>query len=198
VLVTVHVAVSLDGRIALNGATTALSTPEGRRSAHSARAVADAVLVGSGTVRIDDPRLTVREVEGRNPLRVVLASSLDLPPTARVFDKCGSVLVIGVRGEASERAIVVPSGADGMVGLAGALEVLRNRGVERLLVEGGSRVLTSFFRAGLVDRVEIEYAMTFLGGGTPLVEALPLPVRLTDVTTERLGTSVLVRGAVVR
>jgi riboflavin-specific deaminase-like protein len=196
----VHVATSLDGRIALDGRTTALSTPEGRRSAHSARAAADAVLVGSGTVRIDDPRLTVREVEGRNPLRIVLASSLALPSNARVFDKCGSVLVIGVEGHEGSlenaEVVLVRSGPDGMVGLREALEVLRKRGVERLLVEGGARVLTSFFKAGLVDRVEIEFAMTVLGGGTPLVETLPVPVRLTDVTTERLGTSVLVRGTV--
>jgi riboflavin biosynthesis pyrimidine reductase len=85
-----------------------------------------------------------------------------------------------------------------MVGLSGALEVLRKRGIERLLVEGGSRVLTSFFRAGLVDRVEIECVATILGSGTPLVGALIAPVRLVDVTTERLGASVLVRGTVAR
>lgn len=86
-----------------------------------------------------------------------------------------------------------------MVGLTGALAALSERGVERLLVEGGSRILTSFFRDQLVDRMELEIAMTILGGGTPLVGALGghLP-RLENVKTSPLGTSILICGDVVR
>ena len=194
VRIVCHAAVSLDGRIAQGRVTTSLSTPEGRRSAHSARARADAVLVGSDTVRIDDPRLTVRECEGRDPLRVVLASTVDLPARARIFDKPGRALVIGVNRltEVDADIELVEADSNGMVGLSGALEVLRRRGVKRLLVEGGSRVLGSFFREGLIDHVELEIAMTVLGSGIPLVDGLGSPVRLGNVRTSRLGTSMLV------
>ncbi|MFO0735118.1 MAG: dihydrofolate reductase family protein [Labilithrix sp.] len=203
VFVTVHAAVSLDGRIARERESTSLSTPEGRRSAHRARAKADAVLVGSDTVRIDDPRLTVREIPGRNPMRVVLASRLGVSPRARLFDKPGRTLVIGVSGDgkaltdAGAEVALVPPGPDGMVGLRGALEVLHARGVERLLVEGGSRVMTAFFRARLVHRVELEIAMTMLGAGTPLLGEIGEAPRLSNVDVERLGTSVLVTGDVL-
>lgn len=168
------------------------------------------MLVGSDTVRIDDPRLTVRDLgpefprDGRNPLRVVLASRLDVSPQAKVFDKPGRVLVIGVEGsarafdEVGAEVVLVPAGPDGRVGLRGALDALQKRGVERLLVEGGSRVLTSFFRERLVDRVELEIAMTMLGVGTPLVGALDHTPKLENVRIERLGSSVLVVGDVVR
>ncbi|MBX3228392.1 MAG: RibD family protein [Labilithrix sp.] len=213
VTVTVHVAASLDGRIAIDRAPTSLSTPEGRRSAHSARAEHDAVLVGSDTVRIDDPRLTLRTADDApaptQPLRVVLASALEVPARARLFDERGPVLVFGAEGRASsgaEQALrargaevaLVPADESGMVALAPVLDRLAARGVRRLLVEGGSRVLTSFFRARLVDVLEVELAMSLLGApGVPLVGALERPPRLTDVEVVRLGANVLVRGRVV-
>lgn len=209
VRVTVHVAASLDGRIAAGRVTTSLSTAEGRRSAHSARAAAGAILVGSDTVRIDDPRLTVREApSAAPPLRVVLASRLDVPLDARLFREEGPILVLGVRGRASDGAAValrergaevalVAGDTSGMVALPAALELLSARGVSRLLVEGGSRVLTSFFRAKLVDDVEVELAPTLLGApGVPLVGLLEDPPELDGVEVTRLGTNILVRGRV--
>lgn len=210
----VHVAQSLDGRIAFEGETTVLSTPEGRECAHRARAASDAVLVGARTVRIDDPRLTVRLAPGPDPLRVVLASTLDVPVTARVLGRRGSgCLVIGAVGKASDegRAAlevagaeveVVAAGEDGLVAPAAALAALHRRGVRRVLVEGGARVLTSFFRAELVDRATIEIATSLLGApATPVVGqlgvgALGRAPSLVDVTVERVGTHVLVSGTV--
>jgi riboflavin-specific deaminase-like protein len=212
--VTVHLAQSLDGRVALEGATTALSTPEGRVCAHAERAAHDAVLVGSSTVRIDDPRLTVREVAGEQPLRVVLASTLVLPRGARALVADGRAFVIGAEGCASDgeraaleaagvKVLLAPRGADGRVSIEGALALLAERGVTRLLVEGGSKVVTSFLRARCVDRMSIELAMRFLGApGTPMlgdlaVGALAQAPSLANVSIERLGESVLVRGDVV-
>src|SRR5262245_59408147 len=83
--VTLHVAQSLDGRLGMPERTTLLSNDEGRRVAHVARADNDAVLVGATTVRIDDPRLTVREAQGRDPIRVVLSSTLAVPHHARIL-----------------------------------------------------------------------------------------------------------------
>lgn len=200
-VVTVHVATSLDGRIARHGRTTLLSSDEGRRSAHRARAANDAVLVGSGTIRIDDPLLTVREVAGRNPLRVVLATSLDVAPSARVFaDK--HALVVGARGARNPRLeaeVALVEEDHGMVAVGPLLELLAARGVERLLVEGGSRVLTSFFRGGFVDRLEVEVAATMLGDpATPLIGMLETPPRLHNVAIAPLGTSVLIQADVAR
>jgi riboflavin-specific deaminase-like protein len=214
VLVTVHLAQSLDGRVALEGATTHLSTSEGRSSAHAARAGHDAVLVGASTVRIDDPRLTVRDAPGEHPLRVVLASTLSLPRGARVLERDGRALVIGAEGRVDEderRALesagvavaIAPREPDGRVSIDGALSILADRGVRSLLVEGGSKVVTSFLRARRVDRMCIEIAMRLLGApGTPMVgslsvDALAHAPSLANVSVERLGENVLVRGDVV-
>lgn len=213
-LVTVHLAQSLDGRVALDGATTPLSTREGRTCAHAARAGHDAVLVGSSTVRIDDPRLTVREAPGEHPLRVVLASTLSLPRGARVLEADGRALVIGAEGRVQDverqalesvgaAVAVAPRDAEGRVSIDGALAILAERGVQSLLVEGGSKVVTSFLRARRVDRLCIEIAMCLLGApATPtvaalLVETLGGAPRLANVSVERLGENVLVRGDVV-
>lgn len=212
--VTVHLAQSLDGRVALAGSRTPLSTLEGRACAHAARAAHDAVLVGASTVRIDDPRLTVRDAPGEHPLRVVLASTLALPRRGHVLANDGRALVIGAEGRAldEERRVlesagvavaVVPRDADGRVAIDGALAVLAERGVERLLVEGGSKVVTSFLRAKRVDRLCVEIAMTLLGDpGTPMVGSLAVGAlgeapTLANVSVERLGANVLVRGDVV-
>jgi 5-amino-6-(5-phosphoribosylamino)uracil reductase/diaminohydroxyphosphoribosylaminopyrimidine deaminase/5-amino-6-(5-phosphoribosylamino)uracil reductase len=212
--VTVHVAQSLDGRVALDGVTTPLSTHPGRACAHAARAAHDAVLVGASTVRIDDPRLTVRDAPGRDPLRVVLASTFALPRAAQVLGTDGRALVIAAEGRAldEERTFLAAAGAavavterdpDGRVSIDGALEVLAERGVERLLVEGGSKVLTSFLRARRVDHLSIEITMRLLGApGTAMLGALGVGAleqapSLTNVSVTRLGDNVLVRGDVV-
>jgi 5-amino-6-(5-phosphoribosylamino)uracil reductase/diaminohydroxyphosphoribosylaminopyrimidine deaminase/5-amino-6-(5-phosphoribosylamino)uracil reductase len=212
--VTVHLAQSLDGRVALDGRLTPLSTNEGRKCAHEARAAHDAVLVGASTVRIDDPRLTVREASGSDPLRVVLASTLGLPRNAKVLARDGRALVIGAEGriDADERAALEAAGVsvaiaardpEGRVDIDGALSLLAERGVKRLLVEGGSKVVTSFLRAKRVDRVSIEIAMRLLGApGTPMLGALSIDVlemapSLANVSVERLGENVIVRGDVV-
>jgi len=212
--VTVHVAQSLDGRVALEGRRTSLSTSEGRACAHAARAAHDAVLVGASTVRIDDPRLTVRDAVGADPLRVVLASTLALPRGARILASDGRALVIGAEGRvlAEERSAleaagvaveVAPCDPDGRVAIDGALSLLAARGVARLLVEGGSKVVTSFLRAKVVDRMEIEIAMRLLGApGTSTIGALAVAAlgqapTLANVSVERLGENVLLRGDVV-
>ena len=212
--VTVHLAQSLDGRVAFEGAATPLSTNEGRAFAHAERAAHDAVLVGASTVRIDDPQLTVREAPGAQPLRVVLSSTLALPRGARVLVNDGRALVIGAQGRVADEervalesagvaVAVAPRDPDGRVAIDGALSLLAERGVKRLLVEGGSKVVTSFLRAKRVDRMSIEIAMRLLGApGTPMVGALSVASldeapTLANVSVERLGDNVIVRGDVV-
>lgn len=216
-LVTLHFAQTLDGRIAARSERAALSTPEGITSAHRARAEHDAVLVGVRTVVIDDPRLTVRACEGRQPLRVVLSSALDLPEEARLLSPArdepagGRVLVVGAAGRASEPAVarlvergvdvvVVPATERGWVSLPHALAELHARGVRRLLVEGGGRVLTSFLLARLADRAEIEIAPRLFGDtALPAIGALgeaPIAsaIELREQVVEHVGGNVLLRG----
>ena len=172
--VSAHYTQSLDGRIAMRGRCTQLSSSEGIHFAHRARASHDAVLVGSGTVRTDDPRLTVRACSGPNPWRVVLASSLDLPEDARLFRGSTRVVVFGVSEFACPRAAtrlravgadvrLVRAGPNGFVSLPDALATLLEMGVNQLLVEGGARILTAFLRAGLVDRLSVEITTKLLG-----------------------------------
>jgi riboflavin-specific deaminase-like protein len=210
-MVTAHYAQSLDGRIAFPGRETLLSTPEGRRCAHAERAANDAVLVGASTIRIDDPELTVRETDGTDPLRVVLASRLDLPLDARVVGR--GTLVLGAEGRVDQAAgaalvargaevAIVRADDDGLVSIAGALEELHRRGVRRLLVEGGARVLTSFFRAHAVDRIHVEIACVFVGDdgvsalGRLAIDGLAAAPTLTRTSVERVGTNLIIRGDV--
>lgn len=218
-LVTLHFAQSLDGRIGLGpGAERAiLSSEEGVVAAHRARAEHDGVLVGIETVLHDDPRLTVRSVEAARPLRIVLDSELRLPAAARLLAPdagAGPVLVFGCaeRASAERRRELEMAGAEvrltsadahGRVALVEALEVLAARGVRRLLVEGGAKVLTSFLQAGLAQRAEIEIAPLWLGAPATLglcelgVGQLGQALRLGGVEVARLGQNVLVRGDIV-
>jgi riboflavin-specific deaminase-like protein len=177
----------------------------------------DAVVVGIETVLHDDPLLTARGAGGPQPLRVVLDSALRLPLGARLLraDKlAGQVIVFGSAErvtaerrralEAADAEVCVTSAdRDGRVALVEALELLAARGVKRLLVEGGAKVLTSFLRAGLAARAEIEIAPLWLGApATPALRELGVAelgqaLRLEQVEVERLGQSVLIRGDIV-
>lgn len=215
-IVTIHLAQTLDGRIAGRASRVRLSTREGFELAHRARAAHDAVLVGAQTVVIDDPLLTVRLCEGRQPLRVALASALAIPEGARLLDGGaplgGSVLIIGAEGRATEegRARLVARGAEvcvvaatdrGWVSLPHALAALHTRGIRRLLVEGGARVLTSFLHDRLVDFAEIEIAPRIFGDSAlaafgALRDAAPgAAISLRQLTVDRLGENILLRGA---
>jgi riboflavin-specific deaminase-like protein len=209
--VTLHFAQSLDGRIALAGARTPLSSRTGLELAHRARATHDGVLVGSTTVKVDDPRLAVVACDGRQPRRIVLASGLDVPFGARVLVGGPGTLVIGVEGRApAERRArlnaagvdvrLVAADEDGLVSLPAALAAIRAWGVERLLVEGGARVLSSFLRGHLADEATVEIVPSLLGApavaavGAIGVDALERAVRIVDAHVERAEASIIVRG----
>jgi 5-amino-6-(5-phosphoribosylamino)uracil reductase/diaminohydroxyphosphoribosylaminopyrimidine deaminase/5-amino-6-(5-phosphoribosylamino)uracil reductase len=218
-LVTLHFAQSLDGRIGFGPERerALLSGAEGFSSAHRARGRSDAVLVGVRTLIYDDPLLTARNGERRQPLRVVLDSELRSPPSARLFgfgDHAGPVLVFGSRDRAAPerraalervgaRVHLTPPDGAGRVCLREVLEVLASRGVERLLVEGGACVITSFLQARLAARVELEVAPWLLGApATPAVQELGVvglgqALRLDRMEVEPLGQSLLVCGNVV-
>ncbi|MDP1651106.1 MAG: bifunctional diaminohydroxyphosphoribosylaminopyrimidine deaminase/5-amino-6-(5-phosphoribosylamino)uracil reductase RibD [Rhodocyclaceae bacterium] len=185
--VRLKVAASLDGKTALNnGKSQWITGAEARRDGHAWRARACAILTGAGTVRDDDPRLTVRDVETpRQPLRVVVDSHLETPPRARLLEG-GNALVAAAAEDAAKIATLRAAGADvillpnpqGKVDLRHLLQVLSERGVNELHVEAGHKLNGSLLREGLVDELLMYFAPTLLGSGR---EMFPLP-ELTDLS----------------
>ncbi len=193
---------SLDGRIATEaGHSHYVTGPEDIRRLHRLRSLVDAVIVGAGTVASDNPRLTVREVEGRNPARVVIDPDGRLDPACHLFTDGVAPTLIVRRASArrNDRAgvetIVLPAGANTTIDPATILQALRARGLRRLLIEGGGLTLSRFLDAGLVDRLHVTVAPLLIGSGRPaftlrpvttLNEALRPPFR-----TFRLGNDTL-------
>jgi GTP cyclohydrolase II len=209
--VVLKYAQSIDGRIAtLGGDARWISSEAERRISHGLRAACDAVLVGVGTAIVDDPRLTVRMVPGSSPLRVVLDSTLRLPSTAHVFDDEARTVVLTTSSSSEDRRAALRARAVGVhvvedgprgVDLAGALQTLRALGVDSLLVEGGARVITSFFAEKLVDRLVVGIAPTIMGTGVDAVGDLGVAsvaesVRLTNRSVHQVGDDLLVAADV--
>jgi diaminohydroxyphosphoribosylaminopyrimidine deaminase / 5-amino-6-(5-phosphoribosylamino)uracil reductase len=190
-LVTYKAAVSLDGKVALAGGRPAqLSGPESQQLVHRLRSEADAVLIGAGTLRADDPRLTVRLWEGPTPVRVVLTSSGDLPTGARLFADVGDapVLVLAGRLTDVDEQRLVGAGVqverfDGL--LRTALQLLAARGLLDVLLEGGPTLAAALLAAGLVDRLAVFVTPLLVGRGAPDLLAVPAVTGLQDAP--RLG-----------
>ncbi|MDA1117438.1 MAG: bifunctional diaminohydroxyphosphoribosylaminopyrimidine deaminase/5-amino-6-(5-phosphoribosylamino)uracil reductase RibD [Proteobacteria bacterium] len=164
--VRMKIAASLDGRTALaNGKSQWITGAEARKDGHRWRARACAIATGAGTVRADDPRLTVRDVETpRQPLRVVIDSHVETPPQARVLQGEKALVFAAVSGKNLPNAeIVVLPDAGGKVDLKKMLEELARRGVNELHVEGGFKLNGSLVRAGCVDEFLIYLNPSLLG-----------------------------------
>lgn len=183
--VTVKAAMSLDGDIALAGGESRwISGPLSRSKAHLLRSEHDAVLVGVGTVLADDPELTVRLVEGRSPLRVVLDSRLRTPSRAKVVGdgKClflaGEDAPVDRQEELESRGAAVrrlpAEGKTGRPSVGQVLAALSAEGVSTLLVEGGSAVISAFVAAGMVDEYSLFVAPVLLGRGIQVTGELSL------------------------
>jgi GTP cyclohydrolase II len=211
--VLVHYAQTLDGRIASrSGSSRWISGTDSLHFAHELRATHDAVLVGIETALADDPRLTVRHVDGPDPLKVVLDSRLRLPSTAALLRETPDRTVLLTTNAAADvdvarvtaagaRVVVAASDADGRVDLVDGLHRLGASGVCSLLVEGGARVITSLLRQQLVDRLAVCVAPIILGSGVEAIGDLGIAelasaLGLRELDVRRLGHDVIVSGAV--
>lgn len=197
------VAASLDGKTALtNGKSQWITGAEARRDAHAWRARSCAILTGIGTVKDDDPSLTVRDVPCvRQPLRIVVDSRLEIAPTAKVLVGGGKVLVFAaVPGTLPGAEIIVLPNAHGKVDLAAMLVELGRRDINEVLVEAGTRLNGSLLREGLVDELLIYQAPLLLGDaarsmfGLPELTDLAGAMRLEVIDRRVVGTDFRIRA----
>jgi diaminohydroxyphosphoribosylaminopyrimidine deaminase/5-amino-6-(5-phosphoribosylamino)uracil reductase len=210
--VTLKLALTLDGRIAArNGDARWITGAPARRMGHELRGVSDAVLVGAGTVRADDPRLTCRIPGGHDPVRVVVSGRrLDLPRRARVLAPGGPPTIVVAPATAPSRRVTALRGAGvevlllpartGRMSFARVMAALGARGLTSVLVEGGGTVAAEALRAGVVDRAVLFVAPALIGGdGVPAVGPLAIrrvadAIRLTQASVRRIGDDLVVQG----
>jgi 5-amino-6-(5-phosphoribosylamino)uracil reductase len=216
VYVVLSCAVAVDGALDdVQGERLVLSDEADLDRVDAVRAGVDAILVGAGTVRRDDPRLVVKSERRRRdrrargvpetPARVVVTRSGELDPGARLFGVgagqaplvyAASGVVADVRGRLGERAVVVDAGESGDLGVV--LEDLAGRGVRRLMVEGGAEVLRKFMADGLADELQLAVAPFFVGepGAPRLAGPAGYRMRLTGV--EHIGGMAVLRYRLTR
>jgi diaminohydroxyphosphoribosylaminopyrimidine deaminase/5-amino-6-(5-phosphoribosylamino)uracil reductase len=189
--ITLKLATTLDGQVAaLDGTSRWITSPEARHDAHELRATHDAILVGAGTVRADDPELTVRidGWDGPQPIPVIFKGTHSLPPTARLLKR---------------DPIVMEPDRDGTVSVEEAIDDLGSRGITSVLIEGGAHIARSFIDAKVVDEVIVYIGSKLADGvGLPAIagpfatigDALPL----TFMDVERLGPDIKIIARIER
>ena len=196
-----RIAQSLDGRIATtSGASHWISGRDDIVHTHRLRALFDAIVVGAGTVRADDPQLTTREVEGPSPVRVVLDTDRRLDPHYRMFREAPKTLLLCAAdapgddfvGEAP--VLRLPRAREGL-DIAAVVAALAARGLRRILVEGGGITVSRFLAAGALDRLHVTIAPLLIGSGIPAF-TLPEAATLTEGlrlewSVHRLGSDLL-------
>ena len=208
--VTLKAAVTLDGRMATRtGDSKWITGEDARTEAHRMRDRADAVMVGVGTVLADDPALTVRHVEGVDPLRVVLDARLRTPVDAKLA-RAGTIVMHAAGAERARanalRArgceLVEVAAHEGALDLGAVLKTLGARDVVRLLVEGGPTLHAALLDGGHADHAAIFVAPKIVGdasapafAGGRGVDAIAEAWTLRDPQTRTLGTDVLIEGA---
>jgi len=201
-------ATSLDGAVAsAPGQRTPISSEAARRLADRWRAEVDAIAVGSETVLVDDPLLTVRQLHRSRPLvRAIFDRSLRTPASARIFATldAGPVLVLttleAMAGRAEKVQALEAAGGqlvsfDGTV--PGALERLWEKGIQSVLLEGGPRLHRAAWEADMIDEARLFVAPEPLGPGSLAAASIPV-TSLVDVETRIIGADVLISGYVHR
>ena len=207
--VTVKVAASLDGRTALaNGVSQWITGPAARSDVQRWRARSCAILTGIGTVLADDPQMTVREFDiGRQPLRVVVDSTLRIPSESKILQG-GNTLIACFEGQTQKvealrglgvTVLELPA-SNGQVCLASLMQVLAAREINEVLVEAGAHLNGALLREGLADELLIYYAPALLGDGARDMFALPeladmsQRVELDILSLDQVGQDIRVRA----
>jgi len=206
--VILKIAMTLDGKIATEtGESKWITSPESRRYVHRLRSKVDAVLTAIGTVKADDPELTVRLVQGRNPIRVVIDPELEIPPQAKVLRTPPTTIIFTkteVRNTIAD--LCFPEGVEieyfnsERLDLKEAMKSLYQRGITSVMIEGGASLNCYALKDGIVDKVMIFIAPKIIGGrdSVPAVggvsTGLQNPWRLKDLKIRRIGEDILIEG----
>jgi diaminohydroxyphosphoribosylaminopyrimidine deaminase / 5-amino-6-(5-phosphoribosylamino)uracil reductase len=207
--VHVKIAQSLDGLIAAARPTRRwISGPPARERVHQWRSEYDAVLVGAGTVRTDDPRLTARIEGGRNPAVVILDGELSVDPGASVFRRkdrevylCTKRSTMTRRGRYAARlesagVMVIPFAVRARIPVRSVLSELYARDTGSVLVEGGADVFGQFLTSGCVDELTVFIAPIMLGSGVPAFSPGKIPARragFNNLTTSMVGHDIMLK-----
>lgn len=214
-LVVLKMAMTLDGKTATAaGESRWITGPDARRHAHRLRSQADAIMVGINTVLADDPQLTVRlgKPIARQPLRVIMDSTLKIPLTARVVSsrsRQGTLIATTRRAPHARLArlrqrgipVLILPGEKGRVSLRACLKQLARMGINRLLIEGGSELAASALQAGVVNRLHLYIAPRLLGGtdakgviGGSSPHNLARALSVSHLSTRKIGSDLLIEG----
>lgn len=208
-LVTAKYAQSLDGRIATrSGSSQWISSPDSLKFAHKLRAEHNAIVVGANTANTDNPQLTVRLVKGKNPYRIILTKSGKLRADLKMLDDTRAPVMIatGSEGEKSlngqlnsKAEILNIDDNKGGLDLRKMLELLGQKGITSLLIEGGAGTITSFLSAGLTDRIIIISAPIFIGDGINAIGDLHIrsidkALKLINIKQKKIGPDCAVMG----
>jgi len=207
--ITLKFVQTLDGRIAAeDGSSRWISGPSARKFSHKLRAGSDGILVGINTVLKDNSSLTTRLVKGKNPTRIVIDRNLRIPFSAKLLKGTSSAkTLIVTTNKASKKKIntlrrkgidfiISPSSKRGNIDLTRIIRILYKKGIKRMLVEGGSGVLTSFLKKGYADRIFVIIAPKILGSGLQSINELGIrnikkAIKLRLKTVKRIGEDIV-------
>lgn len=211
--VTLKMAVTIDGKISdLSGNSKWITSVESRSLVHELRSEYDAVLVGIKTAKIDNPKLTVRLVEGRNPKRIILDSGLDIDIDSSLVRRNNDknlIVVTSKKNKSKEQklerlysrnveVIFVSEDKAGRLNLAKVLKKLGKRNINSLLVEGGGKVFSAFLKEKLEDEVLIFIGPKILGDGISLtnnlgIKSLPKALKYSIKDIDKVGEDALLK-----
>ena len=212
--ITIKYAQTLDGRIATrSGDSQWISSEASRRYVHHLRSINGGIMVGAGTVVADNPQLTVRHVQGKNPLRIIVDSKLRMPIKSSVLTDSNAHLTIVATtsaAPAAKMASVKKRGAEvwvvkkernGRVSLRDLLSKLGKREIMSVLVEGGSEIITSLLKANLVDKMIIPIAPKIIGKGLEAIGDLKInkinkAIRFSSFKTMKKGDDIIFEGTI--
>lgn len=211
--IALKTAITLDGKIATEtGQSQWITGEEARLHGHRLRATYDAILVGIGTVKADNPSLTCRlpNGEGRDPVRIIIDSKLSITSDAQVLnvDSPADTIIATTAGvnqrkmkQLEHKAQIIQVNDGPIVSLPDLLPLLYEKGLSSVLVEGGGRINGSFLRENLVDKYYFYLAPKILGGEQAPgsfqgegIKALSAAVQLFDLAVEKLGKDILISG----
>ncbi len=206
---------TLDGRIATRtGDSKWISGEKSRLFVHELRHAADAIMVGIGTVKTDDPSLTTRleHVEGRDPVRIILDTELSIDPDAKVLSlesEAETIVVTGGLAQKKKKKLIEKKGSkvieiscqDGRIDLNALIDFLGESGITSLLIEGGSRVIASSLTQEIIDKVFFFYGPKILGGddGVPICrgrgpELMSQSMPVKEISIRRFDDDIMIEG----